>query len=270
MHTTMRLAVATAVLWTATCSKSQGALETGPGSGSAAAPAGSAIPSTGKPAAPVPEPAAPIPTTLAATALDDALRAKGIAAASVAIRADKPRSQWAAVKGKLDPTTAAVTAYTIWRVTSAGPATVELVPPASPDGSLFDDLAAFDVKDLEGDGIDDALLIATWSRQFTEKSKPGDLTSTEHIQALYAFGGARLAIGAQHAIRYTTATNLGPGEDPQPEESIVFTYKLVPGSPPVLQFGVADSTVSPMRVKGLLDPKRDPWLAPGDLPIVFK
>lgn len=168
------------------------------------------------------------------------------------------------MKGKLDPVTAGVTTYTIWRVTSAGVSTLELIPPPSGSGSLFDELTAIDVKDIDGDGVDDAVITATWSRQFMGASKRGELTTNEHVEAIYVIGGPRLAIGAQHATKYTTNTNLGPGEDPQPGESIAFAHAIVSGSPPVLHVSVGATEISPKRLKGLLDPKRDAWLTAAD------
>ncbi|HMG21276.1 MAG TPA: hypothetical protein VK607_08175 [Kofleriaceae bacterium] len=252
---------------TGTIKLAPGAKVTAPalaGGASPASPTGAAGGAGGAAAAP----AAGGP--LRATALDDALGAKGIAGAGVAARGATPRSQWAAVKGKLDPVTASVTAYTIWRVTSAGTSTLELAPPASRAGSWFDALSAIDAKDIDGDGIDDAVITAKWSRQLSGKSRHGKLVTTEQVDAIYVIGGAELAIGAQHAAQYTTETNLGDGENPQPAESIAFSHAIVPGSPPVLHVAVGASTISPSRVKGLLDPRSDAWLTAADLPIAFR
>jgi hypothetical protein len=183
-------------------------------------------------------------------------------------RADKPRSQWAAVKGKLDSVTASPTAYTIWRVTSADVSTLELKPLSD---AVFDELSTIDVRDIDGDGVDDALVAASWLRVLSGKVKVGEVTSVEHVSVVYVVGGAQLALGAQHATAYKTETNLDPGENPQAEETIAFTYAIVPGPPLVLHVAVGSSEVLPKdkRVKGLLDPKRDPWLKAADLPIAF-
>jgi hypothetical protein len=264
MRFTTGLAVA-AVLGAVACKKNDGTVATGSGSGSA-------VVST-PPAVPPPDAASPAAGgSLRATALDDALGAKGIDLTSVAVRAATPTSQWAAVKTKIKVTTGGVLTYTLWRATPAGVTTFDLLPPPGGASSWFNDLSAIDVKDVDGDHVDDAVITARWSRRFTGKLKAGEVTTLEEVEAVYVVGGARLAVGAQHASAYKTETNLEPGENEQPAESIAFTYALVPGPPPVLHATMGASDVLPKteRLKGLLDPKRDPWLTPGDLPIVFK
>jgi hypothetical protein len=199
--------------------------------------------------------------TLAATALDELIDSKRINRDHVTRRADLPHSQWAVVQGKGAAAGAPPESYTVIRVTAAGPSMVELVAPG-PD-AWFDGVSGLDVKDLDGDATDDAVITATWERQ---RSK-GKLTTTEKVDQIYVVGGVPLAVGAQHASQYKTTTNLGPDENPQPEESIAFTYSI---AKVVLHVEMGASSIENKRMKGLLDPKRDPLLVPGDLPITFK
>jgi hypothetical protein len=62
---------------------------------------------------------------------------------------------------------------------------------------------------------------------------------------------------------------LGGTRNPQPDESIAFTWAIAPDPPPALHIETGASTVSPSRDQGLLNPSRDPWLVAGDLPIAF-
>jgi hypothetical protein len=213
-------------------------------------------------ATPVPADAAPaLDSGLAATALDELIETRRINRDHVTRRVDLPHSQWAVVLGKGAAAGAPPELYTVIRVTAAGPNMVELVAPGP--GAWFDDVSALDVKDLDNDGTDDAVITATWERQRSQH----ELTTTEKVEQVYVVGGVPLAVGAQHAIQYKTTTNLGPKENPQPEESIAFTYAIAKGT---LHVEIGASSIEKKRVKGLLDPKLDPLLAPGDLPIAFK
>jgi hypothetical protein len=198
---------------------------------------------------------------LAATALDDLIASKRINRDHVTRRVDLPHSQWAVVEGKGAAAGAPPESYTVIRVTAAGPSMVELAAPG-PD-AWFDGVSGLDVKDVDADGTDDAVITATWERQRSAKK----LTTTEKVDQVYVVGGAQLAVGAQHASQYKTTTNLGPDENPQPEESIAFTYSIAKST---LHVEMGASSIEKKRVKGLLDPKRDPLLVPGDLPIAFK
>jgi hypothetical protein len=205
--------------------------------------------------------APPAAGTLAATALDELIASRRIDRDHVAKRADQPHSQWAVVDGKGAAAGAPPASYTVMRVTAAGPSTLELMAPG-PD-AWFGSVSAIDVKDLDNDGVDDAVITATWERQRSQRK----LTTTEKVEQLYVVGGAQLALGAQHASHYKTETNLGPDENPQPEESIEFTYSITNG---MLHVEKGAFSIEHKRVKGLLDPRRDPLLVPGDLPITFK
>jgi hypothetical protein len=282
MRVTAAMTLAAALLGAVACKKNDGSLATGSGSTArsgesvaASAPPPPAARAAGQgtasgSAGDAPAPSKPAGAALSAKVLDDALGDKGTEPASVVKRAKAPQSQWAAVRGKPNPANGEATAYTIWRVTAAGPATVALTPPGASARAWFDELSAIDVNDLDGDGVDDAVITAAWSRVVSGTSKQGELTSIEHLELVYIVGGSELSLGAQHATAYKTETNLDPGENPQPEESISFTYAIKPGPPLVLHVEVGASTISPKRVKGLLDPKRNPWLTAADLPIVFK
>ena len=199
--------------------------------------------------------------TLAATSLDDLLASRRIERDHVARRADHAGSQWAVVEDKRPTAGDPPSSYTVIRVTAAGPSTVELVAPG-PDG-WFEGVAAIDVEDLDNDGIDDAVITASWTRLRSQR----ELTTTEKVDQIYVVGGAQLSIGAQHASQYKTETNLGPYENAQPEESIAFTYSIEDGT---LHIKRGASSIEHKRVKGLLAPRRDPSLLPGDLSITFK
>jgi hypothetical protein len=219
--------------------------------------------------------AAAVPTasptgTLSPTALDDALAAKGVQHDAIAKRASGPHSQWAVVNGKMAGVNPAT--YVVWRTTAAGTSTVELAPPpAPPNASYFDEVTGIDVQDVDKDGVDDAVITAKWERQLSQPASKGHtLDTTERVEQLYVVGGANLALGAQHVRSYTTETNLGPDENAQEGESVTFDTAVVPGTPPVLRATVGESSVQSKRVKGLLDPAKDPLLKAGDTPIVFK
>ena len=160
------------------------------------------------------------------------------------------------------------TSYVVWRALPSGTSTLELTLPES---AAFEDVTAIDVQDVDKDGVDDAMITATWQRSFEEpRGKGHTLQTTEHVEQVYVIGGANLSIGAQHVRDYKTETNLGPDENAQEPESVTFETSVVPGTPPVLRSAAGESSVQPKRIKGLFDPGKDPLLKAGDAPIVFK
>jgi len=209
---------------------------------------------------------APASAALSPTALDDALASKSVQRDDVIKRADTPHSQWAVVNGS--PGSVNTTSYVVWRALPSGTSMLELTLPES---AAFDDVTGIDVQDVDKDGVDDAVITATWQRSLEEpRGKGHTLQTTEHVEQMYVVGGAKLAVGAQHARDYKTETNLGPDENAQPEEAVAFTTSVLPGPPPVLRAIAGEASLQPNRIKGLLDPGKDPLLKAGDVPIGFK
>ncbi|HEY4238841.1 MAG TPA: hypothetical protein VGM88_03465 [Kofleriaceae bacterium] len=221
---------------------------------------------TGGTAAPAPAapPAAPKTGALSPTALDDAIASGPYKGKRPEKRVDTATSQWAVFE-VMAPGEAVPGAYDIWRRTAAGLST-KTIELASKSAS-FDAVTKVDVKDLDGDGIDDAVITTSWEDTFHK----GQIQTTQHVEQVYVVGGAErgLVVGATHVIGFTTETNEGPGENPQPGDSIDFQWAVVPGPPPVLHVAIGAQTIQKKRLDGLLRPT-DSIVAAGDQPIKFQ
>jgi hypothetical protein len=112
-------------------------------------------------------------------------------------------------------------------------------------------------------------------RPFTDKDLPNDAMPALDFKGPLLFvvnfaskGEKRvLAVAHDQDTIVVWTTNLGPDENPQPKELIEFTYSITNGT---LHVEKGAFSIEHKRVKGLLDPRRDPLLVPGDLPITFK
>ena len=241
----------------------------GSGSGLASAPV--AAPSARSAAAPVD----------LKSALDAALEKQGIADKNVTKRATGPHSEWALIVSKTRDDGFYVTEYTVVRAAQDGVAELAIPTHAGgSDQSLNKDVNTFEVRDLDGDGHDECLAVLEWQRGFTFPYAKGckhcEYGEGEGGKQLYVIRdkGAALDVAFTHMVEYTTLSQPGTVDDPDPPAAEKIAYEwTVDGSPPVVRLTRTDDELNPKRPHELLDPATDPLLAAGSgaaIPLVLK
>lgn len=248
-----------------------------------AAPTAPTVPGPA-PAAPAPgpaaspSPAAPTPAAFDAKLLDAALAARKVKPAAVVKRVTTASSGWAVVGTRPDPMDKP-TEYLVLRVRAADTAELRIAPPPARQRPSFDGVESLELRDLDGDGQDEAILTAHWERTVQEafpRQCPDCFQRTdEDATQIYVIGGkAALRIAASHAVSYKSTSLSMPEENTMPvptDEEVTYTASVA-GRPPVLTVRRTRNEVSrTRRVKGALDPAGDPLLG-GDreLPVALE
>ena len=84
---------------------------------------------------------------------------------------------------------------------------------------------------------------------------------------------AALDVAFTHLVEYTTLSQPGTADDPDPPAAEKIAYEwMVDGSPPVVRLTRTDDELNPKRPHELLDPATDPLLAAGSgaaMPLVL-
>ncbi|HEY4242175.1 MAG TPA: hypothetical protein VGM88_20290 [Kofleriaceae bacterium] len=183
-------------------------------------------------------------------ALDAALAARGAKPDKVKQRKVGAHSAWALVEAPRNGDNE-VTAYDLVRVTSAGAASVSLAAPAK---ATWQDTAALDVRDLDGNGSDECLVILTWGRAI-------DAATSEAGQQLFVVGGSTLGVAATAVVDYTSTSE--PQDGSAKTEHVAFDWKA---DGKTLTLTPTATKLNPKRPAGLVDPKT---FAAGSLPIAL-
>lgn len=251
------LAIALALAGSACGNKQAGApAATGSGSATAQAPAanpGSAAgSSTGSGAA-----AAPAAAKIDAVALDAAIAARGFDPKAVRQRAIGPHSAWALIRGPVDADKK-IFEMSLLRVTGAGAEMLKLTPPARKYSAWWSkDVPPLDVRDLDGDGNADCLLVLEWMQDLP-------IGIGEDAKELYVISGSGpLKVAYTTIIDYTAGGDDGDGRKGlPPPEHIGFDWKVT-GPPPVLSLERTENQVNAKRTPGLTDVATDPLMPTG-------
>ena len=143
------------------------------------------------------------------------------------------------------------------------------------------DAISLEVRDLDGDGIEEAVLVVDWRR--TTKATGGCkgcwVSTDEEAKQLYVLAGAGTAVARAftHVVSYETHSEGFPEDNATPyasPEQVAYDWKLVDGKPPVVKLTRTKHEVAKEdRLKGVLDPSIDPLFAAGpgkDVPLVLE
>jgi hypothetical protein len=240
----------------AACGKSS-STSAPPPSGAAPPPAADRATGSAGSAAPAAPPSAPIDDH----ALDAAIATQGWKPAAVRQRKLGARSAWAVVEA---PRTAhnEVVELELLRVRSDGAAVLSLAPPAHGGTTTWnEDVAPFEVRDLDGDGREECVLVLEW-----QTTVPGTLIG-EGAKQLYVIAGdgaPRVAFTA--IVDYSTLAQQETDHDrtdPPPPEHIAYDWKI-DGKPPVVSLQRTASELNKKRHPGLTRPGIDPLLSTGE------
>lgn len=206
------------------------------------------------------------------------LKARKLAPKAVVKRIATATAAWAVVATKRDRTRAA-TEYLVLRVRAGGTAALRLAPPATRQ-RWFDSVLSFEARDVDGDGSEEAFLVVRWGRGLTQKlpktCRGCTQATKEQADQLYILGGngVKLTIGFTHLLAYKTGSELLPRSRhlPRPNDEEVLYGWTIAGPPPVVRVQRYKIQVAEApRIKGLLDPVKDPLLGDSrDVLIVFK
>ena len=201
--------------------------------------------------------------------LDAALQARSITAADVARRGGSTTSAWAVAISKRNRSGEKIE-YAVIRIRASDTAELRLaVPPSDPASQ---DIASLEVRDLDGDGIDEAILVVHWGRDTLEPAKGcnncGAMT-TEGVDQLYVVGGTggSLTTRFTHVVSYDTSSAAYPDERaaPHPEpERVAYDWKVASGKPAMVTLTrTANQVTKRPRLQGVLDPATDPLFSAG-------
>jgi hypothetical protein len=213
----------------------------------------------------------PAPPKDVAKALDDALATKHLAPDAVLKRIASPTSAWAVVANKKN---AAQELLSVDVIASRGNGIAEVhIDPPSGNKVIVNGLDSLESKDLDGNGIDEGLLVLDWTRVTN-----GAVRVDESGRQLYVIGGAAqaLRVAFTHLISYKSTSTALDEDNPTPtpgDEEVTYDWKVAPGTPPVVTLERTKSEIAAQdRLAGMLDPAHDPLFAAGsgkDLPIVL-
>ena len=219
-------------------------------------------------------PTPPPPARLDPGALEAALKAKGIAPDAVKQKIATQTSAWAVAVSKRNDMDDVIE-YEVLRVRPNNDiAELRLTPPAAARPPWFSDVRSLGARDVDGDGIDEGMLVVGWLRDViepsTDKHCKGCATSTgEQVDQLYVLdgAGATLAPAFTHVVSYKTHSESYPEdnttEPPDPEE-ITYAWSVIDGKPATLELTRTKHEVAAKgRLKGVLDPATDPLFAAG-------
>ena len=238
------------------------------GSGTAAGAGSGSSSSIGRGSAAVP--AAPKPVPVDPAALDKALTHKHVAAKAVIRRASGPSSQWALI-ARYDKNHA-IRGYDLLRVRADDATTLRLIPHNGGDARFepHSDSASIEVRDLDNDGNDDALVVADWGRspQVSDPCEGCFRYQNETASQLYVVSGdsRELKLAFTHLVKYASYSegvpegNTTPTADP---DNIEYDWKVL-GAPPVLKLTRSKAEIATAhRLRGAVDPASDPLLSAG-------
>lgn len=211
-----------------------------------------------------------------AKALDAAIAAKGIAADDVKRRIASATSAWAVVASKKNGT-GDIIEFDVLAARGNGVAELPLVAPAGSKPSTFAEVLSLDAKDLDGNGVDEGLLVVEWHRDTTipGEQKGWSVYTDEEAHELYVLAGApALRAAFTHLVSYTTHSEGVPEDNPTSypsDETVTYDWAATPGKPPAIKLTRTHSEVAQHdRLKGVLDPATDPLFAAGsgkDMPV---
>jgi hypothetical protein len=191
--------------------------------------------------------------------LDAAVSAKGFAPAAVRQRKIGATSAWAVVEAPRN-TEHEVVEFDIFRVRADGVAVLPLTPPTRDPPATWDsDVVPFDIRDLDGDGHEECVLVLKWLWDLP-KSSTGEAT-----QQLYVISGGAGApkVGFTSIVDYATLSQQQTDHDrtdPPSPEHIAYEWKIT-GKPPVLSIKRTEFQINRKRRKGLTDPATEPMLS---------
>lgn len=225
-------------------------------------------------------PVAPKPAPVDPAELDKALRHKHVAAKAVIRRASGPGSQWALIAHR--DKRKVIRSYDLLRVRADGVATLSLEPPKGNHASFQepDDAISIEVRDLDGDGNDDALVIASWTRR-AEVHDPCEgcwRDQDESASQLFVVSGdgGEPKTAFTHLVKYTSSSESYPeGNDAShaDPDDVEYDWKVV-GTPPVLELTRSKAQIATEhRLPGTLTPTSDPLLSAGagkDVPLILQ
>ncbi|HEY0195369.1 MAG TPA: hypothetical protein VGC42_29845 [Kofleriaceae bacterium] len=278
------LAAAAALAALAACKKpagdgdpaGSGAAAVGAAAGSGAAGAGAAAPAGSGAAAPAPARPAPVEPA----ALDKALADRHVAASAVVKRASGPGSQWALIAQR--DKNKAIRGYDLLRVRAADAAVLHLAPPDGNDAQLEDlaSASSLEVRDLDADGNDDALVVADWERhaRISDRCQGCYRTQDEEASQLFVVSGDAAAprLAFSHLVKYASHSEGNPESNTLPvaaPDDVAYDWKIA-GAPPVLALTRRTYQVSTEhRLAGTLTAASEPLLSAGagkDVPLVLQ
>jgi hypothetical protein len=207
-------------------------------------------------------PTPPAPAKDVAKALDDALAAKHLAPDAVLKRIASPTSAWAVLASKKN---AAQELLSVDVIASRGDGVAEVhLDPPSGNKVIVDGVESLESKDLDGNGIDEGVLVIDWTRVTN-----GAVRVDESGHQLYVIGGAaqRLRVAFTHLISYKSTSTVLDEDNATPapgDEEVSYEWKVAPGTPPVVTLERTTSEIAAQdRLAGMLDPAHDPLFAAG-------
>jgi hypothetical protein len=240
----------------------EGSSSTAAGSGSAAAAnsRSAVIAGSGSSGSAVAAPAVSAAAKIDDAALDAAITAKGLDPHAVRQRAVLPHSAWAVIQAPRNADLKVVELDLV-RVRADGAAVLKLTPPQHAAPTWWNtDIDPFNVRDLDGDGHDDCLLVLQWLQDVPHG--PGEVAKQLYVIA----DGAPPKVAFTTIIDYATASDdsdAGGGKKPARPEHVAYDWKVA-GTPPILSLKRTESTLNRKRAHGLLDPAADPLMSASD------
>ncbi len=211
------------------------------------------------------------------SALSNALRKHGTTKADLLTLGKEPGALWAVTAASKDDTESVVSL----RILRVGPSeSAELLlsaPRATQAGpgnedARFEEKAKLTVRDLDGDGQGEGLLLVHWTRPV--QTRPGGaceggncfVETMETVQQLHVLtlrGGA-LAEVATHLVEYSSQSSASEEIDDVPDaETVHYDWKVADGPPARIALERTAFTVAPKRLPGLLDLRKDPLVSAG-------
>jgi hypothetical protein len=167
-------------------------------------------------------------------------------------------SAWAVIRGPRNANLE-LTEMNLLRVNSAGVEVMKMTPTVRKNQTVWsNEVPPLDVRDLDGDGSDDCMLVLEWLQ--TTPSGVG-----EGAKQLYVIpGGGPLKIAYTTIIDYSTGGDDGDGRKGlPPPDHIGFDWKVT-GPPPVLSLERTENQVNAKRLPGLTDLATDPLMPTGE------
>jgi hypothetical protein len=209
------------------------------------------------------------PASIDDKALDAAIAAKGFKPGAVRQRKVGGHSAWAVVEAPRNADHKVVE-FDLLRLRADGVAVLPLTPTARKHPTWWDsDVDPIDVRDLDGDGNDECLVVLKWLQDIPKTG------TGEAAQQLYVIGGrAAPKVAFTAIIDYATESQQLTDHDkaePPPPEHIAYDWKIG-GKPPVLSLKRTENQINKKRAAGLTNPATDPLLSAGaskDIPLTL-
>jgi hypothetical protein len=148
------------------------------------------------------------------------------------------------------------------RVRQDGVAVLPLAPPSHPGTTTWnEDVAPFEVRDLDGDGREECVLVLEW-----QTTVPGTLIGEGARQLYVVAGDGAPRVAFTTIIDYSTLAQQETDHDradPPSPEHIAHDWKI-DGKPPVLSLQRTASELNKKRHPALARPGIDPLLFAGE------